>query len=26
VFKINEEDRFKEVNKEELVGLGKEEP
>jgi len=26
VFKINKEDRFKEVDKEELIGLGKEEP
>jgi len=26
VFKINKENRFKEVDKEELVGLGKEEP
>jgi len=25
VFKINKEDRFEEVDKEELVGLGKEE-
>jgi len=26
VFKINKENRFKEVDKEELAGLGKEEP
>jgi len=25
VFKINKEDRFREVDKEELIGLGKEE-